>query len=158
MWHFNDNIQVVLTTGVPASGKSTFAQCLPNFLELNLDNIREELSGDHTNQNATLEAVSLRNKRLMEALEAGERIIISDTNLNPSFRNQLVEMLVETGVPKKDIAVAHFQVDREEVMRRNSLREKPVPFDVMDYFFYVQEQEPPSEWAEELGLPYFEFK
>lgn len=158
MWHFDDNVKVVITTGVPASGKSTFAESLVGFTELNLDNIREELTGDHTNQLVTMEAVALRNDRLRKLVISGERMIISDTNLNPIFRDQLVEMLVSKGVSKENIAIAHFEISEEEAARRNSLRSKPVPEDVMAYFFRTVKADPPSAWAAELGLPYFEFR
>lgn len=154
-------LQVILTTGIPACGKSTWANeaGMPlGFVELNLDNIRQELSGDHTNQAVTQAAVQVRDKRLASLIAAGRKVILSDTNLNPQFRSALIQQLLDLGVHPEQVAILHFPIPVMEAKIRNAKRVLPVPNEVLDRMQEMLENAPPKVDADRFGLHYNEVK
>lgn len=152
-------IRVILTTGVPACGKSTWAEGpgqLFGFNELNLDKLREELSGDATNQAATMAAVQVRNQRLEELLAKGHKVILSDTNADPKFRALLIEQCLQWVRPEQ-VSILHFPIDLQEAKARNAKRVNPVPDPVMARMHAALEACPPSADADRFGLIYAEY-
>lgn len=115
--------RAVLTIGIPASGKSTYAQNL-GIQEINLDNCREAVSGDPTNQACTPQAVQLHTQLVDAAIAAEADFVVSDTNIQQNFRASLVFKLKAAGY---QVVFAVFQTPLAECLRRNAAREKPVP-------------------------------
>lgn len=137
--------KVIITTGVPASGKSTWAaKRKQTHVELNLDNLREELSGDATNQAVTLAAIKVRNRRLAQYIAEGKSVIISDTNAHPEFRAQLIQQVLDLGVPNHQVLILHFSIDPQEAKQRNAARVNPVPNEVIDRMHQALVEFPPE--------------
>lgn len=122
-----------ITIGIPASGKSTWARewvaKTPNTVEVNLDACRKLVSGDESNQACTPRAVVEHKKQVDQAIEAGMNLVISDTNLNPTFRLELIKKLINAGyTPVYQI----FDVPLETCLERNNNRDRQVPLKAMN--------------------------
>ncbi len=117
----------VLTVGVPACGKSTWA-AQSGLFEVNLDHCRYLACGDAADQSATQQAVLIRDALIEHAAECGYDLVISDTNINPVFRDKLVARLEELGYR---VELKFFDTPFRECLRRNALRDRKVPIAVM---------------------------
>jgi predicted kinase/transcriptional regulator with XRE-family HTH domain len=119
----------IITVGIPGSGKTTWAEQQKGYVNLNLDDFREKISGDATNQNVSKQAVEMRDAFLRRASEKQQNVIISDTNINPFFREKLELQLKQAGY-----TIQHkiFDIDLDEAKIRNSKREHKVPEDVVE--------------------------
>ncbi len=80
--------KVIITKGLPGSGKSTWAKDLQRrhpqaYKRINKDELRAMLDdGHHTPQHEAF-VVEVRNLLIGRALAAGKHVIVDDTNLNP---------------------------------------------------------------------------
>lgn len=148
--------RVIMTVGVPASGKSTWAATLvqEGYQELNLDNLRWEICGDSTNQSVTMQAVELRDKRLAEYAASGQGVVISDTNAHPTFRLQLIQQLLSLGVKPGEIYMVYFPIETAEAIRRNEQRENPVPVHVIERMQQMLLEDAPVIDAQDFGIDY----
>lgn len=133
----NRNIpkKAIITIGPSGCGKSTFAKRYVEngWTEINRDNIR--FTGKPRNYykytfNRLFEnkVTNTWNQQLKEAIEEGKNIIVSDTNLNPERLQALKDKLVDAGYLVKE---QHFQVDFEELLKRNYQREGGIPYEVI---------------------------
>lgn len=131
-------MKAYLTVGMPASGKSTWAEAQTNFLNINLDDCRAEVSGDATNQLATTAAIKLQGEKIYQAAIQGKDIIISDTNLNPMYRDLLVKDLMHQGF---EVELVFFPISLELAKERNSKRLRHVPENILEKMYNSFQQE-----------------
>jgi predicted kinase len=120
-----------LTIGLPASGKSTWAKNkaqAEGFKVFDLDDYRERLGNRH-DQGLTRQAVDLRDRELIQAVNDGLNVIISDTNLNPVFRDEMVVFLTGRGYR---VFTEVFDTPFEVCCERNNARANPVPVHAME--------------------------
>jgi len=124
--------ELVLTIGLPGSGKSTWAreqvERRPEFIVIERDIIREELTGDH--QNFTLEprVTSIAQERAIYALRHGRSVIIADTNLRPKYRKVWKKIADSHGAWYRE---HFFDTPIEVCIERDALRPKPVGEEVI---------------------------
>lgn len=82
-----------ITVGIPASGKSRFAQQELEEghvdLVLSTDQIRLELTGDMTSMERNVDVFLLLHERINDNLRAGKQVLVDATNLNPVYRRTL---------------------------------------------------------------------
>lgn len=152
---------VIITVGVPACGKSHYADILCNedpenpWVELNLDYFRQVISGDAADQDATIEAVKMRDLWLQNYVDDNKNIIISDTNANAYHRTNLLSMLIDVlGVPRQNIEIVEFKVPLSICHERNKARERKVPAWIIDRMAEMIQQDPPKVDADEFGTKY----
>jgi predicted kinase len=129
----------IITIGPPASGKSHMANILCGslgYVEVNLDDCREAVSGDAGNQACLRAALVIWNHRLEVAMSRGWDVIVSDTNLHPGFRADLVARLVARGY-----TVNEHKVNTPLVvcLARNASRARRVPMHAMTRMFEMME-------------------
>lgn len=136
-----------LTRGLPASGKSTFAQDVVsksngNIVRIERDLLRDQLfySREYSApEGASAEEVeqfklyiadreatitSVQRAMVKAALQAGKSVIISDTNLRTKFAREWVTFAQTHGANFTTIDFDHVSV--EECIRRDANRDKPV--------------------------------
>lgn len=122
----------IVTVGISASGKSTFARewveaDKGNRIEINRDNIRRHLaefggglfSWDTWKWNKEGEVTRIADDMFDEAARAGDAVIISDTNLNPKYRAALIAKLNLYGY---EVEVMDFPISIEEAWKRDAKR------------------------------------
>jgi predicted kinase len=82
------DLMVILTRGLPASGKSTWSKqhvqiSNGSVKRVNKDDLRSMLDSDAWSKSNERFILELRDQIILMALEAGRHIIVDDTNLNP---------------------------------------------------------------------------
>lgn len=118
-------MKVTLLSGLPASGKSTWAlaQCAenPNVVRVNKDEIRLELSagGWVWSQEREKDVVAIRDRRIAAALELGKDVIVDDTNFAHKHQQRVKELAIRHGA---SFVTKFFPVDIDEAIRRDALR------------------------------------
>lgn len=121
--------KLIVTHGLPGSGKSTWAegqvaQDPETRVRINRDDIRTELFGEKYHQGnfpqkSESQVTALQQKRIKAALARGKHVYCDDTNLNPRFLGQLAKLAQAYGA---EFEQEYFDVPVEECKRRNRLR------------------------------------
>lgn len=130
-----EQLRFIMTVGLPASGKSSFSKEMvkdrDDIIYLSSDEIRKEVYGNETVQDHPSYIFELMNKRTIEALRDGKHVIYDATNINKKKRKGLLGQL------PKDVEkiVVYFATPYDEVIRRNSERERVVPVEVIDRMY-----------------------
>ena len=125
--------RVILTKGLPASGKTTWANELlaketGRWKRINKDSLRDMLDGgkySKSNENFVLE---MRDKLIISALENGFHVVVDDTNLNP-YHETVIRDLVrgKALVEVKDFTDVPIETCIERDNRRaNGVGEKVI--------------------------------
>ena len=133
-------MQAILTVGVSASGKSTWAeqfiaeQVNPRqWHNSNRDEIRWSLLGAEDwskwDWKREKEVTQIQRNALAQAAFEGKNVIVSDTNLNQKFRNDLCEYLKSLGYGS--IEEKMFPVGFEEACKRDTARPNGVGYSVI---------------------------
>ncbi len=89
--------KVIITKGLPGSGKSTWAKKLidknPNqYKRINKDDLRAMLDNSKHSKDAEKFVLKIRNQIMLTALEEGKHVIIDDTNLHPKHEKDIREL------------------------------------------------------------------
>jgi predicted kinase len=136
-------MRAVITVGISASGKSTYAAELvaQGYYEINRDWIRFNVvdpGGDWRtykfNGKNEKQVSEIHGQMIVEAWSKEQDIVISDTNLNARRRNQLTKQLNDLGY---DVEIIGFPISREAAVKRDNYRLNGVGQDVI----YRQYQE-----------------
>lgn len=133
-------LEIIITYGIPASGKDTWAieemKKNPNkYKRITKDLLREMIDGNsHTFENEKF-ILSIRDKIVEKSLRDGKSVIVSDTNF--PFGGKHFKRMCEIAQLVGDVQVREkfFDVDVKECVRRNSLRDRKVPEDVIHNMF-----------------------
>lgn len=121
--------ELILTRGIPASGKSTFAmawvQAAPGRIRVNRDDIRFQTYGVYHGGNVNEDAVTKIEDAMVDAgLRAGLSVIVDDTNIRHAYVKRLAAIGHRHGVP---VSVKQFDIELAEACVRNDFRERRVP-------------------------------
>lgn len=118
-------MELIITRGLPASGKSTWARGVvaknDHFVRVNRDDIRASVHDGVWDFNREKVTEAVRDAMISAAFKMGKSAISDDTNLHPKVMKGLVKLGTKAGasVKFKDFT----DVTLEECIRRNSLRE-----------------------------------
>lgn len=122
-------MEAIITVGVSACGKSTYAGTIPHT-EINRDDIRfgivmPEAKGDwkeyvFSKENESL-TTSLEELLFKKAAEKGESVIVSNTNINTEIRRNWIKRCKKAGYTVKLVV---FNISLEEAIERDSFRGK----------------------------------
>lgn len=131
--------KLVVMMGVPASGKSTYVDTWVEELDENgrghvvirPDDIREELTGDASDQSANDEVFGVAHMRLRQSLRSSAPIVFFDaTNVRPFARQNILDIVEECnladGVKVSPVLVV-MNINLEDAKRRNRTRDRVVP-------------------------------
>ncbi|GAA4905112.1 RNA ligase family protein [Streptomyces coeruleoprunus] len=127
-WRSGGFPSLIHLVGPSGSGKSTFARGLEGVgAYVSLDGVREE-RGDRADQRAGGDVLREGLARLDAALARGGTVVWDATSLNAHQRS-----LVHAVARRHDALVTHVValVDEDELIRRNRVREHPVPHEVL---------------------------
>lgn len=117
--------KLIITVGVSASGKSTWANSQEGFAIICRDNIRGVLfpeyhNGEYKMTNAKESKVSeAASNQWLVALHQGRNVIIADTNLNPKYRELWVQRGEDAGY---EVEFKDFPISLEEAWNRDQKR------------------------------------
>lgn len=104
-------MEVIITVGLPASGKSTYAkQNFPNYTIISLD----QLHHDRRKEQELIE----------EELKKGNSIVIDDTNATEKIRAEHIKLAKKYDAR---IIALHLDYPIPYVIHQNEKREKPLP-------------------------------
>ena len=121
-------MKAIVCVGPLGCGKSTFAATLPDYVESNRDAIRTRLLGRVDNHADEPQVTAVQRAVIAGAAQHNQDVIVSDTNLHPRFRAELIAYLESLGY---QVEIKLFPVPIGELLRRNETRDKPVPESVL---------------------------
>ena len=139
-------MEAIITLGISASGKSTFAGVVPHT-EINRDDIRfglvmpdakgswKKYKFSKENESRTTE---IELKMFHDAVANKEDIIISNTNLNKNIRRQWIKRCIKAGYKVKIVVL---NVPLEVAKERDLRRERSVGCDVIASQFEKMQQD-----------------
>ena len=131
-------MRAIITVGASASGKTTWADEFvidnPEWVVVNRDDVRFRLFCNGERDWNKYKFTKANEKRVTEEQEIQlvaaleKNLIISDTNLNPGHRANLVQRLETLGY---DVEFKEFDVPLEELWKRDSRRQNGVGHSVI---------------------------
>lgn len=125
--------RLILTIGVPGSGKSYWAAQQPGAHIVNRDEVRKELTGDERNHDHEMEVTDICYMKARTALEAGETVIVSDTNLRAKYRRNWQTLAQQTGSTYEE--KSFLDVPIELCIERDAARDNPVGEEIIRNMF-----------------------
>lgn len=124
------NVLIVLC-GLPASGKSTYAEMLVEsgvFQRVCPDLIHRDLYGNESIQGDSKKVFGIAHRRIKEFGENGKNCVFDATNIDENRRTELVKEMR----PYFDILICKFMyTPLDYCLKRNKRRERQVPEDVI---------------------------
>lgn len=130
--------KMIITRGVPASGKSTFAREWvsadpDNRIEVNRDNIREMMGFPGRGSKDQEKMVTdIHRAMIASAADSGKSVIVSDTNMVARFVKPIIRMGIDAGM---DVEIKDFKIDFDTAVNRDRHRADSVGEDVIRNFF-----------------------
>lgn len=154
-------LKVIITKGLPASGKSSWADEFisenPNFVKIEKDQIRKDtrLFKDgvyiHKRGDEGL-VIKERDRLIRRALQSGKSVISSDTNLAPKHVSQI------SAIARQNNAVIEIKsfldVPIKELLERDAKREDAVGEQVIRRMFHEQVKRMPTFLKYDPELPF----
>ena len=126
---YDDTVcEVVLMSGLPASGKDTWiTRNVPDLPVVSLDALREELGVSPKGDQAKVVAEArLRAKKLLRERRS---FVWNATNVTLQIRRPLTEALT---AQRARVRIVYLEAPWDETVRRNAARPSPVPLSVME--------------------------
>lgn len=120
---------LILTIGLPGSGKSTWAREQVGAVIVERDALREELTGDMRNHTQESRVTRVANERVFDALAAGKTVIVADTNLRARYRKAWRLLAEEIGATYSEQSFLHVPV--LVCIERDAQRPNPVGEEVI---------------------------
>lgn len=124
---------VILTRGLPASGKSTWARAEQarhpgRYKVINKDSLRAMLDGGRYSKPNEAFVLNARNALILQALSAGCSVIVDDTNLNPVHEQTIRDLVrgVATVEVKDFTDVALETCIMRDLQRERSVGERVI--------------------------------
>lgn len=123
----NKNLQIILTVGLPASGKSTWAKerirKSENFVRINRDDIRMMLKNQgQLDPNLENMVTDIQHSIVNLALSRKQNIIIDNTHLKRKYITDMIEKYNH----RADIEFMVFDVPADKCIERDKLRSNSV--------------------------------
>jgi predicted kinase len=119
--------QVIITIGLPASGKSTWAKELVKnepgqWKRINKDDLRSMLdASDFSGKNEKF-VLKIRNDLILKSLDEGYNVIVDDTNIHQKHESAIRALVGN----RAEISTKIFTTPLQECIRRDAERDAPV--------------------------------
>lgn len=121
--------KIIITKGLPGSGKSTwakkFARQHHTFKRINRDDLRAMIDDSEWSEGKEKFIREARNTLLLLAIQDGYSVILDETFLIPKAQNEIYELIQEivaTFDIDIDVTVKEFDTSVEECIKRDALR------------------------------------
>jgi predicted kinase len=129
---------IIMTKGIPASGKSTWAKeemrAHPNrYKRINKDILRAMLDGEGWSQASERFMLDIRDYAVQRSLLRGFDVIVDDTNFSDKHWESMCRIAKRVG--EVMVVEKYFDVDLQEALRRNEARAEKVPPHVVIQMF-----------------------
>jgi predicted kinase len=132
--------KLVLPIGISGSGKSyIYNRDYKDCVQVSPDLIREELTGDISNQSKNKEVFKVAFERVDEYLNNGQDVFFDATNVNKSQRKSFTDKYIGTDVEVVYV-ILPADIDLSWKRIRSDIREKKNRADV-PYFALVRQKE-----------------
>lgn len=133
--------KLLALVGLPASGKTTYARKLveKGWVRVNKDDMRAMLHNSKFSKPNEAFVLKLRDDVIVRALTQGQNVVVDDTNLDAKHVIQFQNIATTFDA---DFEYKFFDVSVQECIRRNKLRDNPVPEKVI-YNMYERYLAPP---------------
>ena len=139
---------MVMTVGLPGSGKTTWASAQEGYEVFSSDAIRQEL-GDVNDQTQNDKVFRILHKRIKEALEDGKDCIYDATNVTAKNRRAFLSYINDTHCKKTArIFVRSFDTIREQ----NESRGRTIPPEAIKKMLYRWQTPIVQEGFDEIVL------
>jgi predicted kinase len=156
-----NKLKVIITKGLPASGKSSWADQYikenPDFVKIEKDIIRQDgrlfPGGEYIHKRGDESIVLKERDRLIrQALQSGKSVISSDTNLVKKHVSQMSTIARQHGAEVE--IVSFLDVPLKELIERDTKRQDAVGEQVIRKMFHTQVGSMPTFLKEDPNLPY----
>jgi len=119
-------IKIIMTVGIPASGKSFWAKeevrkDPEGTTRINRDDLRNMMSNYHFSDSNEKLVSEVRSATLRSALKKGRNVILDETNLNPRNFEEVCTMVKELNISAM-VMEKPFYIDLEEALERDAKR------------------------------------
>lgn len=132
--------KLVIPIGISGSGKSyIYNRDYKDYILVSPDLIREELTGDISDQSKNKEVFRIAFARVDEYLKREQNVFFDATNVNKSQRKKFTDKYVDTDV-EVTYVVLPADIDLSWTRIRKDIREKKNRSDV-PYFALVKQKE-----------------
>jgi len=124
---FSNSLRFILLQGLPASGKSTYASRLvrEGYHLISSDQIREELTGDMTDQSYNAMIFNdIIPVRIVGAWASRREVVYDATSYCRARRADIIRQAKRCGYK---VYIHVLKVPLEECLKRNAARERKVP-------------------------------
>ncbi len=121
----SEMLEVILTVGLPASGKSTWAKKMVDtgrYKRVNKDDLRAMIDNSHWSESNEKFILSVRDFIVGESLKKGKSVIVDDTNFDNKHFLKMCEIV---NLHNVDCIVReiYFPISISEAIERDSKRE-----------------------------------
>lgn len=110
--------EVILLSGLPASGKNTWVDQHPQWPTVSYDDLREEFGLKPGQGTGTL--VHAAKDRMQELLRQRQTFVVNATHLSRQMRSRTLELIANYG---GQVRIVYFEAPREEILARNRERD-----------------------------------
>jgi predicted kinase len=124
-----------ITVGIPGSGKTTGVKDIVEKTDATVicpDDIREEVSGDASDQSQNEKVWKIAYARLHKSLENGKSVVFDATSVYPKARKPLIKVGKQYNC---EIVACVFPVTLQTAIDRQKGRDRQVPAEVIERFY-----------------------
>ena len=141
---------IMVAVGTPGSGKSTWWEhglkegaIPPQSIRINMDSIRKELTGNESDQTKNGAVAKIAEVKLRACLSERIPVIYWDnTCTKAKYRKDIINLAKSGGYR---VMCIFFNVPLKECLRRNSIRPRKVPSDIIERMHASIQENPPCK-------------
>lgn len=133
--------QVILMSGLPATGKNTWvARNVPDLPVVSFDDAKAELGLKHGENDGA--AAHFATDKAKELLRAKKPFVWNATNINPQLRDKSLDLLYSYDA---QVRIVYLEHSYEELRRRNAARDSTLNQAALERMFHRWEVPVPAE-------------